>query len=378
MTRIDMREALEKAGLKFEMPENGKYDFSAIQGKSCFGQLLSNPNFFDAAGIRAQAAQMPLIEKVPVGFQLPSGEWAEDEENFWLRDARTHERINIVSEGYNLTQDAELAEEMARAVEAYGYASVGTISAMQHRLHIAAVFADPSTSIKILHDYGRAEGRTIAGGFSFTNSYTGDLGINIQAIGIDTFCINFNPWGKAVKSAELRMTHLRAGQLEKKAGDFLRLALSQVGKVQKLYDEADEVKLGQPGAKGPDGNDALFLLAGAGFAEEQANYIVEMRERLEPAIADRPAESKRMTALTLNLAATAYATHIAPTSQVMQLRSLSAKAMKLLKADALPKMREEGHEIVKEWERAAKARNEAKEARKKATLLSARINAREP
>lgn len=339
---MNLQEALIKAGLKFTPPKEG-YNFDALRGKQCFGQYLSDPNVFSTADLHARAKAAVGVTRAPMNIVLPNGTQVESKRDVALIDDATGAHVNTVSPDYNLVQDKDLILEMAGAIEERGLVPVGSVRQTSHRFQASVVMADPDFRIQLL----KSHDRFIASGFSLTNSYTSDLGIHVEAAGIDTFCINYNPWGKTVK--ELSLTHLHPGDLTKQVKVVLDAALDAAPKVQRLYDERHEIVLQK--------KEVPFLLAGVGFTEAATDFMEKMLPALEP-------ETKvKLTATTLNMAATSFVTHISNTSP-LTLRELSRKAMKLLTGD-LQKIQERGRETVREWDEARKksaARAEKKQA----------------
>lgn len=329
----DLREALLKAGLKFAPPD-GTYDLAALGGKTCFSQYLGRPNVHNVPELFERAKAMHPTVKLPAGYRLPSGEWRASANQMALVNEVTGAPFAFVSSEYNLVNDADLVMEAAEAVRDRGLTPVGHVSQGSGRLRATFIMADPEYVIPLLKDHSR----TIMSGFSFTNSYTADLGIHAQAAGIDTVCVNYNLWGKVV--AEAHMTHLKAGNLALEVRRILDAALGAAPKVQALYNAAHEIRL-LPKQVSP-------LLAGVGFSETATEYVDRMRERLEPLTATR------LTLLTLNMASTAFATHVVGTgaegADVGAVRAASEKALRLLtERDNLDRLEKRGRERMKEW-----------------------------
>lgn len=341
------REAMNRAGINFKMPEKG-YDYAAIAGKKCFGSLLRAPNVFGAESFAAAASDLSPVAKRAMQFQALDGSWVESKRSVALVDEADGAEVNTVSKDYNVVQDADLVREASDAVSALGLTAVGSVRRTSHRLHAALVIADPEYVIPIMEKHDR----TIAAGFSFTNSYTSDLGIHVEAAGIDAFCLNFNPWGKTV--AEKSMSHLTAGDLTKEVRAVLEEALRCVPKVAAMYREAGEIEV--------VAKDVRPILAGAGFKETAVDYVEKMKGTLEPMV-----KTVGLSTLTLNLAATAYVTHVADTTPI-SLREQSRSAMRILTED-VDRLGEKGRAILAKWaeERDAREKETAEKKAAKAT-----------
>lgn len=360
MNAVSLEAALKKAGLKFKVP-SGQYDFSSLHGKRCFGSYLADPNVHSVSELIGLARQMSPITRVPVSFKDPStNKMRESKNNFLLVDERTGEDLNVVSEDYNLVQDKDLMMQVADGIRDLGLTPVGSVRARGlpnangvSRMQASIIIADPDYTIPILQSHDRF----IATGFNFTNSYSGDLGIHVEAAGIDTFCTNYNLWGKVL--GEYHATHLKQGDLTREVEGVLKLSLQNAPKAQAIIKAASEVRILD--------KEVFPTLAGAGFGMTQTDVIDNMKGRLEPDTRNR------LTALTLNQAATAYVTHMAASADPSTMRDLSAKAMRILDVNDLVKMQERGREVVKQWVEEKKVKEEARKKKLDAKVAAQNV-----
>lgn len=183
---MNSKQLLQAKGLSIKEPV-GAYDFSALQGKKCYGQLLENPQFTTSAQFEDTIKDTPQVQRIRpevAGIDFKDREWLTVEGEY----------IHTVSKKYNVMQHSEMLGHVQDAIRQIGLDPVGSIRHDGGRMTGHVLFIGAEEQIELLKDTGE----DIAIGAKFGNSYDGTKGISVESFGIRTICINYNAWGNDI------------------------------------------------------------------------------------------------------------------------------------------------------------------------------------
>jgi len=307
---MNSKQVLENLGLR--VIDDKPYDFSAIQGKKCYGQLWENPEFTTLEGLTVATGKAPKAERIKP---------AMGGINFGDREFITvnKEFIVDVTPRYQLIQHQEILQHVIEAAPVINLRPVGSVRHENGRMTGQIVWTGAEQSVELLKDTGE----NIATGVKFFNSYGADRGLGMEAFGIRAICCNYNAWGEDL--ASVYTTHaneLAAQEIEAGFAKLLDATLKLPAIINQAKDE--EVRT----------EDVADLLWGVRFPEPYImggkrikNALVPNLSAWEPKIA-----TEGLNRWTLYNAATAVLTHGATISpQAVEI--FSGKAAQILTGD---------------------------------------------
>ena len=284
---MNSKQVLENLGLK--VIDDQPYDYSAIQGKKCYGQLWENPQFTDFEGF----ARTP--ELAPTALRIKPSQAGIDFRG------REHvvvdgKYVQTVTEKFQLIQHKEILMNAVAAAQQIGLKPVGSVRHNAGRMDGHVVFTGAQESVQILKDTGE----NLAVGARFFNSYAGDRGVGVDAFAIRAICCNYNAWGEDLGS--VYATHSKSTAVEEIEAAFQKM-IDAATKLPKVIRDAQEAEVQL--------EDVPDLLWAVRFPEPYimgskrvTNALVPNIEKWEPSILENG-----LNRWTLSQAAQAVLTH---------------------------------------------------------------------
>lgn len=188
-------EETHESGLVFEAPDY--QDFVGLSGKTCFGNLLSKPQFTDVDSMRAMLPTLDFVTKTNVFVGETREQVTPDEAHLALISAKSGKVYTYCSPKYTPVQDEDFFKPMIEVAEKTNLKPIGRFDGVGTGMtHGHVVFANPEFKVRLLNDYKD----DIMMGLKMTNSYDRMSSVNIEVFGVRTVCINYNLWGKLFAS----------------------------------------------------------------------------------------------------------------------------------------------------------------------------------
>jgi len=189
-TEVATASAVERhdSGLVFERPN--VIASGTLAGKTCFGQLLNNPEFRDVEGFASRIGKLDGVETRDVAFWSENGTW-QRAPGYKATVGRNDEKFYAVtSDSYHVVQDHEVALPFLAAAQERQLSTIGRITQNgQTTGHV--LLANPEFRIRLLDHYNE----DVMLGVRFWNSYRADRSFGAELFGIRTVCVNYNLWG---------------------------------------------------------------------------------------------------------------------------------------------------------------------------------------
>lgn len=284
---MNSKQTLENLGLK--VIDDKPYDFSAIAGKKCYGQLWEKPEFLTLEQFARTVDAAPVAHRI-----IP------DQKGIDFR-GRSHivvdgQYVTTVTPKFHLYQHKEILMNAVEAAKQIGLRPVGQVRHKAGRMDGHVVFTGAEEQVQLLKDTGE----NLAVGAKFFSSYAGDRGLGFQAFAINAICCNYNAWGKDIGQG-VSTTHANATAMEEIEAGF-RAMIATAGTLPAVINAAKE---------SPIARDTLVdLLWGVRFPESAIMGGKRIKNALVPNLAKwEPKTEDSLNRWTVYQAGTAFLTH---------------------------------------------------------------------
>jgi hypothetical protein len=284
---------------------------------------MENPSFHDAKQMQVEAMRLPKAEKVevfdPEGRSLVS--------RALIRNAESKEMYEVVSDDYEVTQDAEVIFPLIEAIEDLGITPHGGFRDAAHGHLRGYIFFDEEITRTVLDGNDNFNF-----GISVHNSHTGKTSFGVTGMTWRLICTN-GMYSKNILGG-FAYDHLKRSQEDKK---YLKYAIESIFKNIPRFLEAvertREVELNYA--------DATELLTGLGMAERSVEDLIVNMPRYTPGFDTKT----KVSVWALSNAITFRASENTISSQVFERDT--EKAERLLVVKDYEPIIERGRELIR-------------------------------